>query len=112
MAMICHDHKNICSGERCTFVKSVFQSFNRVNSATVTFFGIIKYNFREAMERCLLRIDMLVTFKWHITSISVNPDKDVLDGHLTNKRIFYNIPALSKGTPKSVLTVQGLCCTA
>ena len=106
MAMICHDDKNICSGERCTVVKSVFQSFYRENSATVTFFGILKYNFREKMERCLLRIELLVTFKWHITSTSVNPDKDVLDGHLTNRRIFYNIPALPKRTPKSVLTVQ------
>ena len=30
--------------------------------------------------------------------MSVNHDKDVLDGHLTNRKIFCNIyPALSKG---------------
>ena len=32
--------------------------------------------------------------------MSVNHENDVVDGHLTNRQIFYCIPALSKGTPK------------
>ena len=44
--------------------------------------------------------------------ISLNHDKDEIGEHLTNRKIFHYIPALSKGTPKSVLMVQGFCCTA
>ena len=47
-----------------------------------------------------------------VALISLNHDKDEIGGHLTNRKIFYYIPALSKGTPKSVLMVQGFCCTA
>ena len=47
-----------------------------------------------------------------MASISLNHDKDEIGGHLTNRKIIHYIPALSKGTPKSVLMVQGFCCTA
>ena len=47
-----------------------------------------------------------------MASISLNHDKDEIGGHLTNRQIFYYIPALSKGTPRPVLTVQGFFCAA
>ena len=44
--------------------------------------------------------------------MSVNHDKNEIDGHLNFRQILCNIPALSKGSQKAILTVQGLCYTA
>ena len=55
MAVICHEDKHICSSEKRTLqlVTFVFQSFQKENATFSNgyFFGTLKYNFREAMER-------------------------------------------------------------
>ena len=58
-------NKYICSGERRTVITSVSQYFTEEIQplATAAFFGTLKCNFREMIERCLLRIELLVTFR-------------------------------------------------
>ena len=60
--MIYHGGKHICSGERCTVITAVSQYLftEEIQSlATAAFLGTLKCYFRETMERCLLRIELL-----------------------------------------------------
>lgn len=84
----------------------VFQSFYRGNW---NFFGTLKSYFRETNERSILRrlnSYYQIVVRWLQCLLIMTKIK--IDGNWISRQVFCSIPALSNGTQKSILTVQGL----